>query len=131
MAMIGYARVRSGAQSLAVQLDKLQDCDPIFQEKRSGTSDKRPQLAACLQYVRRGDTLVVTKLDRLARSTLHLCQLPDPHQQNPGRSMFLSGRAARLPERRQIMGLPQRLWAERKQYVRTRQAQPLTHLLVG
>ncbi|MBA3470396.1 MAG: recombinase family protein [Herpetosiphonaceae bacterium] len=77
MALIGYARVSSVGQSLAVQLDKLQDCDPIFQEKRSGTSDNRPQLAACLQYVRRGDTLVVTKLDRLARSTLHLCQLAE------------------------------------------------------
>ncbi|MBA3471264.1 MAG: recombinase family protein, partial [Herpetosiphonaceae bacterium] len=61
MALIGYARVSSVGQSLAVQLDKLQDCDPIFQEKRSGTSDNRPQLAACLEYVRRGDTLVVTK----------------------------------------------------------------------
>ena len=82
MALIGYARVSSVGQSLAVQLDKLQGCDPIFQEKRSGTSDKRPQLAACLQYVRRGDTLVVTKLDRLARSTLHLCQLAETLQRN-------------------------------------------------
>jgi DNA invertase Pin-like site-specific DNA recombinase len=80
MALVGYARVSSVGQSLAVQLEKLQGCDPIFQEKRSGTSDNRPQLAACLQYVRRGDTLVVTKLDRLARSTLHLCQLADTLQ---------------------------------------------------
>jgi len=36
---------------------------------------KRPQLQACLEYVRQGDTLMVTKLDRLARSTLHLCQI--------------------------------------------------------
>jgi DNA invertase Pin-like site-specific DNA recombinase len=82
MALVGYARVSSVGQSLAVQLEKLQGCDPIFQEKRSGTSDNRPQLAACLQYVRRGDTLVVTKLDRLARSTLHLCQLADTLQRN-------------------------------------------------
>ena len=82
MALIGYARVSSVGQILAVQLDKLQGCDPIFQEKRSGTSDKRPQLAACLQYVRCGDTLVVTKLDRLARSTLHLCQLAETLQRN-------------------------------------------------
>lgn len=80
MALVGYARVSSVGQSLAVQLEKLQGCDPIFQETRSGTSDNRPQLAACLQYVRRGDTLVVTKLDRLARSTLHLCQLADTLQ---------------------------------------------------
>jgi DNA invertase Pin-like site-specific DNA recombinase len=45
--------------------------------KKSGTSDKRTQLAACLEYVREEDTLVVTRLDRLARSTLHLCQIAD------------------------------------------------------
>src|SRR5713226_7309879 len=75
MARVGYARVSSVGQSLNVQLDKLHQCDKIFQEKQSGTSDQRPQLAACLEYVRDGDTLVVTRLDRLARSTLHLCQI--------------------------------------------------------
>jgi DNA invertase Pin-like site-specific DNA recombinase len=75
MALVGYARVSSVGQSLDVQLDKLQHCDKIFQEKTSGTVGQRPQLAACLEYVREGDTLVVTRLDRLARSTLHLCQI--------------------------------------------------------
>ena len=75
MASVGYARVSSVGQTLEVQLGKLQQCDKIFQEKVSGVSDKRPQLQACLEYVRQGDTLVVTKLDRLARSTLHLCQI--------------------------------------------------------
>lgn len=75
MALVGYARVSSVGQTLAVQLDKLKHCDKIFQEKRSGTSGKRPQLDACLEYVREGDTLAVTRLDRLARSTLHLCQI--------------------------------------------------------
>ena len=41
----------------------------------SGTNDKRPRLKACLEYVREGDSLVITRLDRLARSTLHLCQI--------------------------------------------------------
>ena len=81
MALIGYARVSSVGQSLDVQLDKLQHCDKIYQEKRSGTSaggpGARPRLEACLEYVREGDTLVVTRLDRLARSTLHLCQIAD------------------------------------------------------
>lgn len=77
MALVGYARVSSVGQSLAVQLEKLAGCEPIYQEKRSGATDQRPQLDACVQYLRRGDTLVVTKLDRLARSTLHLCQLAD------------------------------------------------------
>ena len=75
MAKVGYARVSSVGQSLEVQLDKLNDCDKIYQEKKSGTSDKRPQLQQCMDYVREGDTLVVTRLDRLARSTLHLCQI--------------------------------------------------------
>jgi len=75
MAHIGYARVSSVGQTLDVQLDKLKQCDKIFQEKKSGATGKRPQLAACLDYVRQGDTLTVTRLDRLARSTLHLCQI--------------------------------------------------------
>ncbi len=75
MALVGYARVSSVGQSLDVQLDKLKQCDKIYQEKKSGASGKRPRLKACLEYVREGDTLVVTRLDRLARSTLHLCQI--------------------------------------------------------
>jgi DNA invertase Pin-like site-specific DNA recombinase len=75
MAQVGYARVSSVGQSLAVQLDKLQHCDRVFQETISGAAGKRPRLEACLEYVREGDTLVVTRLDRLARSTLHLCQI--------------------------------------------------------
>lgn len=75
MALVGYARVSSIGQSLDVQLDKLQDCEKLFEEKASGTSHERPQLTACLDYLREGDILVVTRLDRLARSTLHLCQI--------------------------------------------------------
>lgn len=77
MALVGYARVSSVGQSLEVQLDKLKDCKKIFQEKQSAAAGKRPQLEACLEYVREEDTLVVTRLDRLARSTLHLCQIAD------------------------------------------------------
>lgn len=77
MALVGYARVSSVGQSLDVQLEKLKHCKKIFQEKKSGTSQKRSQLEACLEYVREEDTLVVTRLDRLARSTLHLCQIAD------------------------------------------------------
>lgn len=75
MALVGYARVSSVGQTLDVQLDKLRHCDKIYQEKKSATSAKRTRLEACLDYVREGDTLVVTRLDRLARSTLHLCQI--------------------------------------------------------
>ena len=75
MALVGYARVSSIGQTLEVQIDKLGNCDKIYQEKASASSQKRPQLSACLEYLREGDALVVTRLDRLARSTLHLCQL--------------------------------------------------------
>jgi DNA invertase Pin-like site-specific DNA recombinase len=79
MSVVGYARVSSVGQSLEVQLSKLSKhgCTKIYQEKRSGTTANRPQLKACLDYVRDGDVLVITKLDRLARSTLHLTQLAD------------------------------------------------------
>lgn len=75
MALVDYARVSSVGQTLDVQLAKLKHCDKIFQEKKSGASGKQPRLDACLEYVREGDTFVVTRLDRLARSTLHLCQI--------------------------------------------------------
>lgn len=75
MARIGYARVSSVGQSFDVQLDKLKHCDRIYQEKKNGSSGQRSELKACLDYVREGDTLVITRLDRLARSTLHLCQM--------------------------------------------------------
>jgi DNA invertase Pin-like site-specific DNA recombinase len=58
-----------------VQLDKLKHCDKIYQEKKSGASGKRPRLEACLEYSREADTRVITRLDRLARSTLHLYQI--------------------------------------------------------
>jgi len=72
--MVGYARVSSTGQDLTVQLEKLGNagCSNIFQEKRTGTDRGRPQLQQCLAYVRKGDTLLVTKLDRLARSTVDL-----------------------------------------------------------
>lgn len=79
MATIGYARVSSVGQSLDVQIDKLSDygCEKIYQEKKSGTSPNRPELKKCLGYVRDGDTLIITKLDRLARSTLDLHKIVD------------------------------------------------------
>jgi DNA invertase Pin-like site-specific DNA recombinase len=68
---IGYARVSSGGQSLELQLEALTaaGCEKIFSEKESGRSTvKRDQLEAALDYLRDGDELIVTRLDRLARS---------------------------------------------------------------
>lgn len=75
MKTIGYARVSSSSQSLEVQLEQLRaaGCDKLFAEKRSGTSTQgREALAEALDYAREGDTLVVTRLDRLARSAADL-----------------------------------------------------------
>ena len=77
MALVGYARVSSVGQRLDVQVAKLQHCDKLFQEQTSGSTVTRPRLVDCLDYVREGDTLVVTRLDRLARSTWHLCQIAE------------------------------------------------------
>lgn len=79
MATVGYARVSSTGQSLDVQVSKLESygCDEIFKEKRSGVTADRPALKECRKYIRRGDRLVITKLDRLARSTFHLTHIAD------------------------------------------------------
>lgn len=75
MATVGYARVSSVGQSLDVQIEKLRDCDKVFQEKRSGVDAGRPALKRCLEFLREGDTLLVSKIDRLARSTSDLYRI--------------------------------------------------------
>lgn len=76
MALIGYARVSTKDQTVAAQLAELRkvECTRIFQETASGANRDRPQLAAALDYMREGDTLVVWKLDRLARSMKQLIE---------------------------------------------------------
>jgi DNA invertase Pin-like site-specific DNA recombinase len=75
MTTVGYARVSSLGQDLAIQLEKLKGCDKVFREKKSGVDAGRPELKACLEYLREGDTLLVTKIDRLARSTPDLYRI--------------------------------------------------------
>ncbi len=72
--LVGYARVSTRDQTPALQLDALRaaGCERLYEETASGASRDRPQLAAALDYMRTGDTLVVWKLDRLARSTQQL-----------------------------------------------------------
>lgn len=77
MALVGYARVSTGGQSLEVQLRALAECNKVFQEKVSGACDDRPQLALLLDYVKEGDVVMVTKLDRLARNTRHLLEISE------------------------------------------------------
>jgi len=74
MAIYGYARVSTGGQSLAAQIAELKaaNCDKIFQEKISGARSDRKQLARLMAVLGKGDLLVITRLDRLARSTRDL-----------------------------------------------------------
>ena len=72
---VSYIRVSSSGQSLEVQRDAVMKAgaEKIFEEKVSGTSTQgREKLKECLEYVREGDELVVTRIDRLARSILDL-----------------------------------------------------------
>lgn len=76
--MIGYARVSSRNQELTIQTDALTGagCKRLFAEKISGTrTDGRKELERMLDYVREGDVLVITKLDRLARSLPDLLKI--------------------------------------------------------
>jgi DNA invertase Pin-like site-specific DNA recombinase len=80
--LIGYARTstidqKAGFEAQIEELGKA-GCDKIFEEQVSSVDiEARTQLAATLSYIREGDTLVVTKLDRLARSVSHLMQILD------------------------------------------------------
>ena len=75
--LIGYARVSTKDQDHALQLDALRKagCERIFEETASGAKEDRPELAKTLDMARKDDTLVVWRLDRLARSIRHLIQI--------------------------------------------------------
>ncbi len=77
--LIGYARVSTQDQKPELQLDALTaaGCERTFEEKSSGALRERPQLQAAIGYMRKGDTLVVWRLDRLARSVKQLIETID------------------------------------------------------
>lgn len=77
--IVGYARVSSTGQDHQTQVDRLKavGCEKVFSEKLSGLDRDRPELQKALEFVREGDVLVITKLDRLARSASHLHQIVD------------------------------------------------------
>lgn len=74
--LIGYSRVSTRDQKPHLQLDALREagCERIFEETVSGAKRERPELQAALDFMRSGDTLVIWKLDRLARSTHQLLE---------------------------------------------------------
>lgn len=79
MSLIGYARVSTADQTAQLQLDALHaaGCIKIFSEEASGAKVDRSQLMAARDYLRPGDTLIVWKLDRLARSLTQLIETID------------------------------------------------------
>ena len=74
--LIGYARVSTDNQSLEPQLGALREagCEEFFKEIASGAKTARPQLGEAIKYARKGDAIVVWKLDRLGRSLKHLIE---------------------------------------------------------
>lgn len=81
MSKIGYARVRSKEQNLDRQLEALDSVSKVFSDKISGQSTERPQLKAMLEYIREGDIVVVTELDRLGRNNNDLTTIMNEIQQ--------------------------------------------------
>ncbi|MGW6193826.1 recombinase family protein [Bacillus cereus] len=75
--LIGYARVSTGLQNLDLQSDALTQhgCKRIFHDKISGEKKQRPGLEEALKYARKGDTIVVWRLDRLGRNMQDLIQI--------------------------------------------------------
>lgn len=75
----GYARVSTLEQDLSRQIDQLkaEGCERIYEEKITGTKKNRPQLSRLLDNLREGDTVIITELTRLSRSTKDLFELVD------------------------------------------------------
>ena len=81
MSKIGYARVSSKEQNLERQLQALEGVSKVFSDKASGQSTERPQLQAMLDYLREGDIVIVTELDRLGRNNKDLTEIMNAIQQ--------------------------------------------------
>ena len=103
----GYARVSSVGQDLTIQVQTLKDagCDVVREEKVSGTSlNGRTELQTLMEFMRDGDELVVTRIDRLARSIRDLQNLV--HELKQRASLFLRPNNPLIP--RQVQG--RRFW---------------------
>ena len=81
MSKIGYARVSSKEQNIDRQLDLLSDASKVFTDKISGKTAERPQLKAMIEYIREGDIVIVTELDRLGRNSKDLTTIMNEIQQ--------------------------------------------------
>jgi DNA invertase Pin-like site-specific DNA recombinase len=83
MTLVAYARTSTIDQNPELQFDALEKagCEKLFTDKASGTDRDRPELAKCLAFLRKGDVLVFWKLDRLARSMVHLGEIAETCRQ--------------------------------------------------
>ena len=108
--LIGYARVSTEEQQTDPQLDTLRaaGCQAIFEERASGGSRSRVELARCLERIGPGDTLVVVRIDRLARSLAHLLEVIERLRAR-GRISGASATRSTPPVRR--ASSPSRCWA--------------------
>jgi DNA invertase Pin-like site-specific DNA recombinase len=79
MTIVAYCRISTVDQNPELQYDALRaaGCQKMFLDQASGADRERPELAKCLAFLRRGDVLLFWKLDRLARSTVHLGQIAE------------------------------------------------------
>ena len=112
---IGYARVSKAgdAQSLDLQVDALTGAGvaarAIYEDRASGKKDSRPGLDACLKALRRGDTLVVWKLDRLGRDLRHLVHIVQELTEREVGLRVLTGQGAQIdtatPAGRLVFGI--------------------------
>ena len=97
---IGYARVSTTDQNLNLQFDALLDAgvssENIYDDKSSGRNDNRPGLDACLKALRKGDTLLVWKLDRLGRNFRHLINTVRELQDRGVAFIVLTGQGANI-----------------------------------
>ena len=100
--LVGYMRISKadGSQATDLQLDALVsagvDPEQVYEDEASGAKDDRPGLAACLKALRKGDTLVVWKLDRLGRSLPHLVATMDELNKRKIGLKVLTGHGANI-----------------------------------
>lgn len=81
MARIGYARISSKTQNLYRQTEALKDTEKLFIDKMSGSSSNRPQLKKMMGFIREGDVVVITELDRLGRNNNDLTSIMNEIQE--------------------------------------------------
>ncbi|MDA8308214.1 MAG: recombinase family protein [Deltaproteobacteria bacterium] len=101
--LVGYARVSTMDQNPTLQMDALREagCERIFSETASGAHRNRPQLSAALNYLRQGDTLIVWKLSRLARSLTQVIKTAsDIHDRGIGLKVLTQNIDTTTPEGR-------------------------------